>query len=184
MAFSPADQLIALCIHGARHNWREPKHVCDVAAFIDLQKEMDWKRLMSYASDLHNERIVLLGLLLAEKSSGVQLPEEVSDQKEKNSALQALASQLQHYLDINSEGSSRLIEEMNFWFRARERLQDRVHCIIRLAVEPTQIDGIFMRALPVLGPRLIAMRCLSSTLSGICLLQSGQISGLCRISGL
>lgn len=142
LTFSPEDQLIALCIHGARHNWKEKKHICDVAALVENSKDLDLEKALSYAQKRHFERIVLLGLLLAERYLGAKLPSELSSRIAENAALQALVLQLHNNFEINSGGSSRLADEMNFWFRARERLRDRVSCIIRLAVEPTQMDLI------------------------------------------
>lgn len=137
---SPEDQLISLCIHGARHNWKEMKHICDAAGLVNLQKDLDWEKAICFAREQHIERIVLLGLLLAERLFRVQPPEDISIRMTQNSALQHLASRLEHNLYAGLEGSCRLVGETTFWFQARERMRDRVSCIIRLAIEPTQID--------------------------------------------
>lgn len=148
LTLSNEDQLIFLCIHGARHNWMEIKHICDVARLVDLEKDLNWNRTISCAREQHIERILLLGLLLAERLFRVRLSEEVLNRMPQNSPLQAQVSQLQRDLQAGSETSSRLIKEMTFWFRARERMQDRLNCIIRLAVEPTQVD-LMKTPLPV-----------------------------------
>jgi hypothetical protein len=137
---SPEDQLISLCIHGARHNWKEMKHICDVAGLAGGKNNLNWKKVISYARKRHIEGILLLGLMLAEGLFRIQLPEEASSRLAQNFALQALALQLQHDLHADYEGSSRLMDETIFWFKTRERLQDSLNCIIRLAIEPTPID--------------------------------------------
>jgi len=145
---SPEDLLISLCIHGARHNWCEKKQIFDMAALVDLQKDLNWEYILAYSRKRHMERLVLLGLLLAEKFMGVKLPEPALRQIEKNGPVKDLASRLQKDFEEDDNGSSRLMNEMDFWFRARERLRDRVSCIIRLALEPTPMD-LMKTPLPV-----------------------------------
>ena len=43
-ALSPEDELILICIHGAKHFWEQLSYIADVAAFVSRQ-ELDWARV-------------------------------------------------------------------------------------------------------------------------------------------
>jgi hypothetical protein len=47
-ALSPEDELILICIHGAKHFWEQLSYIADVAAFVSRQ-ELDWARVQSAA---------------------------------------------------------------------------------------------------------------------------------------
>ncbi len=40
----PEDLLLFLCVHGAKHHWERLMWICDVAALVRVQQQMDWSR--------------------------------------------------------------------------------------------------------------------------------------------
>lgn len=136
------DLLIALCIHGIGHRWgwNQLKLITDIAQLINLNRDMNWKVILSYANEFHIEGILYLGLLLSNRLMRIRLPFEVEEEIGNNSAIQALVLNLIGNLNGNTGKSSRLIEEVHFWFCVRKRVHDRLSCIVRLSLEPTTVD--------------------------------------------
>lgn len=74
LAFQPEDQLLFLCVHGARHFWSSLNWVCDVAEHIRASPNLDWQFAFRQAALARNERTLLLGLALAQRLLGAELP--------------------------------------------------------------------------------------------------------------
>lgn len=97
-SFSPEDMLLILCVHGSRHAWERLKWICDVAELIRVRQDMRWERVVTQASALGGERMLLLGLLLASDLLGASLPEEVSRRVRSDPTVNALAEQTREQL--------------------------------------------------------------------------------------
>jgi hypothetical protein len=74
LAFPPENQLLFLCVHGARHLWSHLKWICDVAEQIRMFPNLDWQLAFHQAAIARNERTLLLGLALADRLLGADLP--------------------------------------------------------------------------------------------------------------
>jgi hypothetical protein len=81
--FSHNDLLFSLCVHGSRHLWERLSWICDVAAFI-----------MRRACATDTERMVLLGLHLAETLGGAKLPPGIHEQIASDKILSQLAAEI------------------------------------------------------------------------------------------
>src|SRR5580704_12817470 len=76
-ALSTEDELLLICIHGAKHFWERVMWIADVAALVTHQS-IDWDRGTAAAREVSAERMLRLGLLLASNVLGVRLPAEVA----------------------------------------------------------------------------------------------------------
>lgn len=74
LAFPPEDQLLFLCVHAAKHLWSDLKWICDVAELIRAFPDLDWHLALRQAALVRNERTLLLGLALAQRLLGAELP--------------------------------------------------------------------------------------------------------------
>ena len=74
LAFPPEDQLLFLCVHGARHLWSSLNWVCDVAEHIRVSPNLDWQFAFHQAALARNERTLILGLALAQRLLTADLP--------------------------------------------------------------------------------------------------------------
>jgi hypothetical protein len=74
LAFQPEDQLLFLCVHGARHLWSSLNWVCDVAEQIRAFANLDWQFTFYQAAQTGNERTLILGLALAQRLLGARTP--------------------------------------------------------------------------------------------------------------
>src|ERR1700687_1336832 len=77
-ALSVEDELVLICIHGAKHFWERLMWIADVAALLSRQTNIDWQRVADSAQAVEAERMLHTGLRLASDLLKGRLPEKVS----------------------------------------------------------------------------------------------------------
>jgi Uncharacterised nucleotidyltransferase len=148
LTFSPEDLLLILCVHGSKHLWEQLKLICDVAELIRARKDMNWGRVLKQAGTLGNERMVLLGLFLAKELLGAVLPKEVMQRVEADPVVKVLARQVEEQLLCEANEPRRVLEEILFHLKTKERLKDKIRYCVRLS---TAINMRDWAALPLPG---------------------------------
>lgn len=73
-AFSTADTLLLLCLHGYKHQWSSLKWICDVAYLLQTAVDLDWTFVWRQAQAQQATRLLLLGLALAQQLLHAPLP--------------------------------------------------------------------------------------------------------------
>lgn len=80
---SPEDALLHLCLHAARHAWRDwadefaLKSICDLAAVCEKESSLDWEAFKRRAIESRSRRAVFLMLTLARDWLAAKIPAEV-----------------------------------------------------------------------------------------------------------
>jgi hypothetical protein len=92
------DELVLNCIHGAKHFWERLMWPADIAAIVARHPEIDWEGVRRAARDAGAERMVHVGLLLAESLLGVPVPAEMTANTNADSAARELARQVEGWL--------------------------------------------------------------------------------------
>src|SRR5260370_2001506 len=64
-ALSVEDELVLICIHGAKHFWERLMWIADVAALISRQPAINWERVPDSAQAVGAERMLHTELSLA-----------------------------------------------------------------------------------------------------------------------
>lgn len=160
---APEDLLLALCVHGAKECWGKLKWICDVAELIRAYPNLDWGRVLAQAKQLHSQRMLLLGVGLAQELLGVRLPETVLAAIESdgasailpsvdrasrtaggNRALPALMQQVCRYLFESQPGQFRQFSPTLFRLRVRDRISDRLQYFIWRLFVPNVRDRQLM----------------------------------------
>jgi len=130
LALAPADLLLVLCAHGAKHAWSEPHLVRDLARLLEISAHgLSWSDLLRHAAAIGARRILLLGLYLAAREDA-PVPAEILSQAQADKAVVHLAGRVR----IGNPESHR------FFLETRERLRDKLACAARLALTPTEQD--------------------------------------------
>ncbi len=141
-AFAPADLLLLLCAHGAKHGWSEPSLARDVARLLEVAAgSIDWLDLRVRASAAGNLRLLLLGLFLAAQS-GAPVPADLLALAQNDPAVTNLAARV----------CPDAAEDPRFFIAARERLGDRLACYARLALTPNEEDYALLSLPSFLAP--------------------------------
>ncbi len=156
VSFQREDLLLILCVQVTKDCWQWQEQlakVCDIAEVIRVYQDIDWNCVMEQAHTLGSERMLLLGLLLAHDLLGTALPEEVWQMIQVHPIVETLAKQVCERLFIpdysRTDRPSKYLDlEKNlFYFRVRERWQDRVPYVLHLvhvAIAPTIEDREFL----------------------------------------
>ena len=145
-SFDHEELVLFLCLHGARHLWRQLQWVCDVAEFVRACEGFDWPRLFGRAQRLGMERILLLGLLLAHDLLGARLPAPSQARLRAHPVVRVLAREVQGRLFAEEEAPPGTLLIRRFHLRARERMRDKARYAF-FGLTPTPKDWTFL-ALP------------------------------------
>ncbi|HEX8184539.1 MAG TPA: nucleotidyltransferase family protein [Blastocatellia bacterium] len=151
--------LLILCVHGAKHRWQRLDWICDIAELVRTHAGVDWEYVVQQADRLGVQRMLLVGLLLANDLLGATLPDKVSRRIESDTVIEMLAGpvrkRLFHDVEASPEVSDRPVSKdalplglIHFHLRSRERLRDRIrYCLYfgNLAITPTKKDREFLR---------------------------------------
>ena len=140
---TPEALLLVLCIHGARHRWEKLTWLCDIAAIIRSPVAVNWNRVIDDAIALRCERILALGIVLAEELLDAELPERARALIRADRGLTTLALEVKQHLFSNSSLAPDLGEPERFFLRLRTRGTDRLRIAlsqVRRYAEPTSRD--------------------------------------------
>jgi hypothetical protein len=135
---SPEDMLLILCAHGTRHAWERLEWVCDVAELIRVRREdMGWEQLIAQARALGSERMLLLGLFLANDLLGATLPKKVSERVRADPTVKALAERTCEQLFQETDHPTGFLKGHegapafhSLHFKVREHLRDRIRYFV------------------------------------------------------
>jgi Uncharacterised nucleotidyltransferase len=138
-ALSPEDELILICIHGAKHFWERLIYIADVAAFMTAQK-LDWARVKSAAGEVGAERMLHVGLRLATEVLGAQLPEEIETVVRADPAAVRLVSRIVRWLPAAGSAPPGVFERAQFRLRMHGGVFSAPAYLLRLSFSPTEED--------------------------------------------
>jgi putative nucleotidyltransferase-like protein len=139
-ALSVEDELVLICIHGAKHFWERLMWIADVAALVSRQTSIDWKRVEDSAKAVGAERMLHTGLRLASDLLGAQLPGKVQAAVQADVIAARLAEKVRQWLPAAGYTSPTLFERAAFRLRMRGGLISAPTYLLRLSFSPTEED--------------------------------------------
>ncbi len=140
-ALAPEDELILICIHGAKHFWERLSYIADVAAFVPKQ-ELDWERVKLAAAEVRAERMLYVGLQLAADVLGTLLPENIAPSVRNDPTAVRLAKQIRRWLPAAGSAPPGIVERGMFRMRMRGGIFSGPAYLLRLSFSPTEDDWI------------------------------------------
>ncbi len=140
-ALAPEDELVLICIHGAKHFWEHLSYVADVAAFVSNQA-LDWARVQSAAQEVAGERMLYVGLRVAADTLGVSLPEGVATHVRSDPAVGRLAGQIMRWLPAAGSAPPGIFKRGTFRMRMRGGVFSGPAYLLRLSLSPTEEDWV------------------------------------------
>jgi hypothetical protein len=96
--FCPEDTLVFLCVHGSKDFWERLLWVADLAALLDVNSQLDWDCVYSFADAVRARRMLHLGLALAFRVFGIQLPDSIRTRLGEDRVADLVASQIERRL--------------------------------------------------------------------------------------
>jgi hypothetical protein len=139
-ALSVEDELVLICIHGAKHFWERLMWITDVAALVSRQTGIDWERAADSAKAVGAERMLHTGLRLAGDLLKAQLPERVQAMVQADLVAARLAEQTCKWLPAAGYAPPGLFERAAFRMRMRGGLIAAPAYLLRLSFSPTEED--------------------------------------------
>jgi Uncharacterised nucleotidyltransferase len=147
LSLSPEDYLIFLCVHGSKHLWYRVGWICDIHEFVRTQTAIDWMRCLECARNQGCERMVLLGLTLAESLLGTEIPGPVHDRMRGDVRAQQLAARIQANLFLDEGRLPNVFEAFRPFLLLRERWRDKLLYCWRQATTP-RVNHLGIASLP------------------------------------
>jgi hypothetical protein len=140
-ALSTEDELILICIHGAKHFWTRLMWIADVAALASRQ-DVDWDRAMSAGREVGAERMLRVGMQLAADVLGVRLPAKVASDVRSDATAEDVAAQIAHRLPLGDSAPFGLFGRAAFRMRMRGGVLRGAAYLLRLSLSPTEEDWV------------------------------------------
>jgi hypothetical protein len=148
MTLGGEDLLIYLCLHGCRHHWEQLDAVCCVAELVKKRADFDWDVAWRLAREMGAEKMVVLGLMLAERMLGLRLPEEVRGRLAGHPGLAKMAGEVAGAMTARDGAAS---GRMSYWqfcafhYRIMDRHWDWVLYCSKPLWNPTHSDWLFLK---------------------------------------
>jgi hypothetical protein len=136
------DELLLICIHGAKHLWERLSLVADVAAFVARQTTLDWERSFANARAVGAERMLDTGLLLASNLLGASLPQSVRARLQSDRSASHLAAKIATWLPSAGQTPPGLFARALYRVRMRGSVVSGLGHLLRLTFSPTQEDWL------------------------------------------
>lgn len=153
---SPEDELILICIHGAKHFWERVGYIADVAAFVSRQ-QLDWAKVKLAAGEVSAERMLDVALQLAQCVLSMTFPEDVCARVKSDASTLKLVAQIDRWLPAAGSAPPAIFERAMFRLRMRGGGFAGLRYLLRLSFSPTEedwasgIEGKRPRLLDALG---------------------------------
>ena len=134
------DELVLNCIHGAKHFWERLMWPADIAAIVARHPEIAWEHTRQAAKDVGAERMVNVGLLLAESLLGVPLPAEMARTAKADGAARDLVRQVESWLPTAGYKPPPLPRRAMFRLQMGGGGLQGMSYLTRLSFSPTEED--------------------------------------------
>jgi hypothetical protein len=139
-ALSVEDELVLICIHGAKHFWERLIWSADVAALVSRQSSIDWDRALESAKAVGAERMLHTGLRLVADLLHTPLPEKISVRVRADIAAAGLVEGILRWLPAAGFAPPGLFERAAFRLCMRGSAISAPGYLLRLLLSPTEED--------------------------------------------
>ena len=133
------DLLLALCVHGSKHLWERLSWICDVAELLRSHPHMDWTAVWDRAETGESQRMLALGLALAQRLFDAPLPEEISRRINDERTSGLVKETCNRVFQRDGEELATINESLQFNLKVRDGWRSRMR-YIRLMFRPTDAD--------------------------------------------
>jgi hypothetical protein len=139
-ALSLEDELVLICVHGAKHFWERLMWIADVAALISQPRSPDWGRTLAVVDEAGAERILHLGLRLAADLLDAELPPHLKAAVQSDRTVAKLAAQIESRLAHPELHDIGILQRAAFRVQMRGGLVPGLAYLLRLSLTPTEED--------------------------------------------
>lgn len=138
-ALSPEDDLIMLCVHGAKDLWARLIWIADIAGLLQREVALDWHFTFGQARLLGAQRMLNTGLQLALRLLETPLPAGAAEAL-RDSGAAKLANQISLRLPLGETSPLHLARRALLRLQMRGSFLSGVPYLLRLTFSPTEDD--------------------------------------------
>lgn len=134
------DELVLICVHGAKHFWERLMWVADIAGLVSRQTIIDWERARASAKAVRADHLLRTGLRLAADLLRAPLPQEISVELKSDAVAARLVARILRWLPAAGYVPPGLFERAAFRMLMRGGLLAAPAYLLRLSLSPTEED--------------------------------------------
>jgi putative nucleotidyltransferase-like protein len=134
------DELVLICVHGAKHFWERLSWIADVAGLVSRETSIDWECAVSSAESVQAEHLLHTGLLLAMDVLKAELPKEIASRVRNDDVSAKLVARALRWLPAAGYAPPQLFERAMFRLRMRGGFLSAPAYLLKLALSPTEED--------------------------------------------
>lgn len=142
--FSAEDLLLILCVHSTKHMWQRLSWISDIAELINTSKELNWEMVLQEAELSGTRRMLFLGLFLANRAFGVELPANLLQPVKDDPSIIPLALEAEGKWFEEGDREPPLVEQTRFYFKSIESYKDRIRYCLSLLLMPVPGDWSYI----------------------------------------
>jgi hypothetical protein len=120
------DALLALSFNGLKEGWKRFDRLRDIAALMRKNNEIDWRSFLAACRRWGCERIVLVGMFLANELFLAELPDDLHAPRRSHRKAMRAAGWVRDQIMIDPVGTSLGIDDWTYFPRLRERLWEKI----------------------------------------------------------
>jgi hypothetical protein len=140
LSFAPQDLPLYLGAQGGWDQWCELRRICDVAEFLRRYPQVDWEPSLEAAQRLGGLRSMLVGLSLASRLLGAELPGSVVSRIRADGNVSLLVKRTIRKLKKNVDPSE-AIRRYVFQMKAKQGLRGKIALAYSILMDRTAKDG-------------------------------------------
>lgn len=137
-SLSCEDLLLLLCFHGGKHGWEKLIWLADVAELMVSNPHLDWEYVLDQARRAGGLRMLLLGVVLANRLLGTTVPRNLEQPLARDPAVERIAEGIGR--DLVRAELPTYVKSQLYLLRVRERWQDRLRYIFRFTCTATPME--------------------------------------------
>ncbi len=141
---STEDLFLVFCERSTRQAWQTLGSIADIAWLLADSRELNWDVMMERAKKYGNQRMLFLGLFLAQEIMRVKLPDNVSKRMAGEREVSYLAEEVCQRLFRKPHKLPHRLRKRFFYFRAKDSLQQKLRDGLRSLFVPNMEDCVFM----------------------------------------
>lgn len=137
-SLSCEDLLLLLCIHGGKHGWGKLIWLADVAELLASKPHMDWEYVLNHARRAGGLRLLLLGVVLANRLLGTTIPNDLEQPLDRDRTVEQIADGIGR--NLVTGGLPTYISSQLYLLRVREHWPDRLRYVVRFTSTATPME--------------------------------------------
>jgi hypothetical protein len=141
-ALSVEDELLLNCIHGGKHFWERLMWIADIALIVARNREISWDKLFRAAEEVGAERMLCVGLQLANQLLEADFPAEIQDRMMRDPEVHSLCEQILGWLPMAGFAPPSLRERALFRMKMAGGGVAGAAYLSRLSLAPTEEDWV------------------------------------------